>query len=156
MSDIAIVPTQSVEGTTFDFAVKANDVLLDEGLYTATVISLFTDRRVSKEELPALQDQRGWWHDAIAEIPDDKWGSKLWLLEREVKSNVVLTRAVEYANEALAWMLEDEIAATIDVVASYTLKGFLAVEVSIVKPNGEKLNYAFDSQWKAEGNRNGF
>lgn len=153
MSDIALEITRTEFGDRFDFAVANGDLKLDEGLRTAVIVSLFTDRRVTKNEVLLGQDQRGWWADAIAEIPDDLSGSKLWLLEREKQTNETLTRAVEYAKEALQWMIDDEIAETINVVASYPLNGFLKLEIEIQKPDGDKLNYAFDKEWKTEGIR---
>jgi phage gp46-like protein len=153
MSDIALLPTRSDSGDTFDFALSKNDFLLEEGLRTAVIISLFTDKRVSKEEIQDGQEQKGWWADTLSEIQGDQIGSKLWLLEREKQTNEVLTRAIEYATEALAWLIEDEVASKVDVTASYPSRGILAIGVVITRPNGEKLNYAFDNAWKIEGTR---
>lgn len=150
MSDIALEITRSERGDTFDFAKTSSDLKLDEGLRSAVIVSLFTDRRVSKEEVLLGQNQRGYWGDVLLEVQNDKWGSKLWLLEREKQTQETLTRAVEYAKEALQWMIDDEIAASIEVEASYPVAGFLSLEVFIQKPSGEKLNYAFDSEWKVE------
>ena len=153
MSDIAIEISRASQGDTFDFAISNSDIKLDEGLRTAVIISLFTDKRVTKEEVNLGQSQKGWWADTLEEIEGDKWGSKLWLLEREKQTALNLTRAVEYAKEALNWMIEDELADKIDVEASYPINGFLSLQVYIQKPNGEKLNYAFDKEWKIEGAR---
>lgn len=153
MSDIAIEITRSSQGDTFDFALSNSDLKLDEGLRTAVIISLFTDRRVTKDEVLLGQAQRGWWADTLEEIEGDKWGSKLWLLERAKQTTLTLTQAVEYAKEALQWMIDDELADKIDVEASYPINGFLSLSVMIQKPNGEKLNYAFDKEWKIEGAR---
>lgn len=155
MSDIALEITRSERGDTFDFATLSGDLKKDEGLRTAVIISLFTDRRVNKEDVLLGQSQKGWFGDApeLIENVGDAWGSKLWLLEREKQTQVTLTRAVEYAKEALQWMIADEIAATIEVEASYPIAGFLSLEIKIQKPDGEKLNYAFDKEWKVEGTR---
>jgi len=85
MSDIALEITRSERGDTFDFATLSGDLKKDEGLRTAVIISLFTDRRVNKEDVLLGQSQKGWFGDApeLIENVGDAWGSKLWLLERE-------------------------------------------------------------------------
>lgn len=151
MSDIELVPTSTEFGEVFDFGLENNDLKLEEGLRTAIAISLFTDKRVSKDEVSTDQNQRGWWADVISEIKGDEIGSKLWLLEREKQTPEILTRAIGYAKEALNWLIEDEVASTIEVTASFPMRGFLSIAVFITKPNGEKLNYIFDNAWKVEG-----
>lgn len=151
MGDIAIEKTRSENGDTFDFAISKSDLLIDDGLRTAVTISLFTDKRVSKDEIQNGQEQKGWWGDIFAEVDKDQIGSKLWLLDREKQTTETLAKAEEYAKEALQWMLEDEVASSVDVTASYPSRGILSIGVVITRPNGEKLNYAFDNIWKAEG-----
>ena len=66
-----------------DLVIENDDLKIDEGLETAVLISLYTDARVSDEELPAEEAQkRGWWGDIYPDIPNDQIGSKLWLKAR--------------------------------------------------------------------------
>ncbi|WP_324606427.1 phage GP46 family protein [Xenorhabdus nematophila] len=67
----------------------------------------FTDRRaLDSDELPAGAgtDRRGWWGDTFN---TRSIGSRLWLLAREKQLSAVLHRAKAYADEALAWLIDD-------------------------------------------------
>lgn len=89
---------------------RAGDLLADGGLESAVMLSLFTGRRVD--------GQRGWWGDTVAVVPGDEFGSRLWTLSREVDRPTVLRAcAEEYASEALAWLVEDQVAERVDVIA---------------------------------------
>ena len=139
-----------------DPAEKANFVLtngqlsLDDSLYTAVLISLFTDRRAGDDdELPASETwRRGWWADSLAQngiYKRDQIGSRLWLLMRCKATETTRQRAQDYCNEALAWLLEDKMAKTITVSASWidTTGGLLGLAIAITLPNGSAENYNF-------------
>lgn len=88
-------------------------------LASAVVISLFTDKRAPEGWRPDVVDRRGWWGDGIA--PDgekpEAIGSHLWLLRNEVATEEVANLARVYAEEALAWMIRDQVAARIAVTS---------------------------------------
>lgn len=120
-----------------DLHVSAGDLLLDDSLLTAVVVSLFSDRQAEPgDELPAREtDRRGWWADAT--LPDgDRIGSRLWLLAREKQLGSVLARAQEYAEEALAWLVRDGRAASVSVAASNPARGLLFLDVRVSLPDG--------------------
>lgn len=110
----------------------------DDGLRTAVLLSLFLDRRAGAQDpLPdaGTPDRRGWVGDALAAVPGDRIGSRLWLLRREKQLPGVPPRAEIYAREALAWLLEDGIATAVDVAAAWQGRGVLALAVRIA-PQG--------------------
>lgn len=131
----------------------AYDLELDEGLETAVVISLFTDRRADEGDvLPGLgDDRRGWWGDAFPVVAGDQIGSKLWLLAREKQTPAALGRAEQYAREALAWLVEDQVASRVDVVASAPFTGTLWLTVTITRPKARPVQYRFSKAWAAQG-----
>jgi len=132
-----------------DIGVAAGDLARDDGLRTAVIISLFTDAPARDDDpLPAPDDRRGWWGDAIAETPGDVTGSRLWLLRREKKLASVLVRARDYALEALQWMIATGIAAAIEVDASAPRDGVLALSVTIIRPSGPGRQ-TYDFLWEA-------
>ena len=91
------------------------DLLAEDGLDTAILVSLFTDARVREDELPPGHTwRRGWWGDGVDDEPDIT-GSKLWLLRREKATQQVLVRARGYIREALAWMIRDGVAVSLNV-----------------------------------------
>jgi phage gp46-like protein len=136
-----------------DFTVEKTDLALDDGIETAVLISLFTDRRVRVDELPLHEtDRAGWWGDMIADEEGDEIGSKLWLLAREKQTEETLIRYQEYAEQSLAWLVSDGLAQGVEVVASYPRREMVALEVTIQKPQG-KLTFKYSFNWKNEGSK---
>ncbi|MDH0337591.1 phage GP46 family protein [Metapseudomonas otitidis] len=146
MSDIALV----WNGTEADLAIEGGDLVLEEGLQTAAVISLFSDRRARLDDvLPADDgDRRGWVGDAWPRVDGDQIGSRLWLLNREKDVPETLRRAREYARESLAWLIEDGIGASLDVQASVPIRGVLRLELTVNRRDGSTLNHQFDTLWE--------
>lgn len=138
----------------FDMSLLKGDVEKDEGLRTAVILSLFTDQRVTLRELPTGETKRrGWWGDAIPDVQSDRWGSKLWLLDREKQTDEILERAREYSEEALAWMIEDGVAKSVSVSTSYPSRGILRIEVKIERPSRDSESLSFDYAWQGESSR---
>ena len=110
----------------------------DEGLETAVLISLFTDRRASDDDdIPEGADKRGWWGDAYAAITGDVQGSRLWLLARAKMTAKTPADAAGYAKEALQWLLDDGVARSVDVAASVLGRGIVLLNIDIARADGK-------------------
>ena len=133
-----------------DLAISGQSLAEDDGLESAVVISLFTDRRAEDgDALPgAADDKRGWWGDGFAEASGDRIGSRLWLLAREKQLPSVLARARDYAREALAWLIEDGIVREVNVAAEIVRQGVLGLSIDIVRTGRPVARYRFESFWK--------
>ena len=158
--DIRIVWDQDFQEGEFEFDSDIQDLTSDEGLETAVIISLFSDRRAKPDDPlpdPNNPDRRGWWGDlASPDVEGDQIGSRLWLLERSKTLDSVLVQAKEYAQEALQWLIEDKVAAR--VVAETERQNDpgedrLALKVEIHKPDGSVIPFNFEAQWIAQGLR---
>lgn len=127
-------------------------LLQTEGLRTAIVISLWTDRRVDADvEIPAGDgDRRGWWADEFASVDGDKIGSKLWLLDRSTLSLGVAQRAEQYITEALAWMIEDRVASAVKVSVTTVNPDRIEFEIIVTRPSGDNADFKFAHVWDAE------
>lgn len=124
------------DGGCFDLFIENDDFVADNGLETAVVISLFSNRRVTPEQLPDLiTDRQGWWGDMIADVEGDQIGSRLWTLERSKRTVETLRLFEDYTREALDWMIEDGIANEISVTAEYDENGKLVASLRLVRPN---------------------
>ena len=92
-------------------------------LHTATMLALFTDRRLAPDEgdpPDGTGDRRGWWGDAIrlpGEPAETPLGSLLWTLARAPLSDETAARAREMAEEALATLVEQGAVARTEVEA---------------------------------------
>lgn len=150
MSDIALA--WDSEAGAADVRIAANDLQRDDGLETAVFLSLFTDRRAEDgDTLPdSVTDRRGWWGDGVPVVPDDKWGSRLWLLSRAKAEPATAQRAREYAEEALAWLVEDRVTERVDVTSEVLPGGALALAVSVYRPDKDVARYRYDYVWASQ------
>lgn len=133
-----------------DFAVDENGNLkTEDSLQSAVIISLFTDRRAFPEDvLPdahagkhkITQDRRGWAGDALE---DKIIGSRLWLLSRAKQTEETRRAAIEYAQEALQWLIDDKIATDIGITAEWHGQGRLDLKISITLSDGKEFALYF-------------
>lgn len=144
--DIALI--YDAGGQRFDLAIQDGDLMTDEGLETAVILSLFTDRRaLAEDRLPdGTSDRRGYWADAYN---DRLHGSRLWLLCREKVQDEVLRWAREYAKEALAWLIEDKVAESIVVEAWHVRRDTLGLRVMIRRGDRAVLDQQYDYVWQS-------
>ncbi len=140
------------------FSIVDQDLEMDEGLATAVIISLFTDRRAEDDDiLPDSNnmDRRGWWGDLVSPVVlGDQIGSRLWLLERSKTEQEVLLKTKEYAEESLQWMIDDMVAQKVEVDverAEPVGSDRLYFKVYIHKDK-ETQNINFEVQWDATAN----
>lgn len=134
----------------FDMAIKNGDIATDDGLLTAVFVSLFTDRRANDDDVipDGTGDQRGSWQDQYLDVPDDLQGSRLWLLSREKELPDVLERARMYAEEALAWSIEDGVARSVSVSTEWVKPGVLGLLLDMRLMDGTRfeavINYPLE------------
>jgi phage gp46-like protein len=152
MADIRTVFIDLERGA--DYAIESMLLQQDDGLDTAVILSLFTDRRADDDDsIPGgSDDKRGAWVDSFSDVENDKFGSRLWLLESAKLLPETVNRVREYCAEALNWMVQDGVAKAVNVTAqiirNYPL-GIIAAEIDIVKPDGTTTRYKFDKLWSA-------
>lgn len=150
MSDIALAWDSLFLAT--DLTLVRDDLKTDEGLRTAILISLFSDRRAEPgDEIPAGDDLRGWWGDDFPSVGGDKIGSRLWLLSRSKDTANVLARAESYAREALQWLIDDLVAQSVTATATRLteVRGY-RLTIAVQRPGRETTTYQFDRVWDAE------
>lgn len=143
MSDIALklFGGDGAPVTLFDVLLNgAGDLQSDAGLETAVILSLFLDRRaLTSDTLPdATDDRRGWWADVLG-ASGDRIGSRLWLISRATLPNPqTLGQARAYAEEALAWMVEDGVARRVIATATRLAANRLGLAIEIHRGDGTK------------------
>lgn len=138
-----------------DLEELPGDLATDPGLGTAVFISLWTDRRADDDdELDDPEDRRGCWMDILEEDTEpDYIGSKLWQIIRSTSTQENMLKAKEYAEECLAWMIEDEVAISIDITVLKfgTPSNYrMGIIVAIHKSDGKDEVFKYDDLWIAE------
>lgn len=137
------------EDGTIDIEIVDGDLRGDETLETSALISMFTDQRITDDELPDGQiSKRGWWGDMFTKIDGDQIGSKVWLFERNTITNSHLAQIEDKVVQGFDWMLKDGVAQSVACTAvrngTYTVK----ISVSIKRPDGtdDKFSAIWDTQ----------
>lgn len=133
----------------YDLRIDGYDLATEAGLRSAVIVSLFSDARAAPEDVQGGEDRRGWWADAWPEVAEDETGSLLWLLGRSKTTTEVLRQAEEHAEQALAWLVEDEVASQISATAERVQRDHLALTIDIMRPSGEAMQLRFEDLWKA-------
>lgn len=141
MTDVAL---QQLGVGQFGIGVTADDLLADDGLETAVVISIFSDRRLPDGTAPndGTNNPRGWWGD-IGDPDGVPIGSLLWLLWREKVLPETVARAKEYCQQALRWMIDDGIARAVSVTAERAGLSQISIGIEIARPSGEVRRFAY-------------
>jgi len=133
-----------------DLKVVNGDYVADDGLENLAIISLFSNRFVEKEDLPANTfTQEGWWADDLLETQGDRFGSRLWIFDRIGKLNVETANGMEDAcREALQWMIEIGLADRIKVSSEVVQNVQITLMIDIFRPQGDNipLKFIWDAQ----------
>ncbi len=148
MSDIRTAFTDF----TGDWLLAGPSLAQDDGLETAVIISLFSDRRAKpSDKLPgAPDDRRGWWGDSFPAVRGDRIGSRLWLLHRSKQLPEVVALARDYARESLRWLVDDGVARRVNVTAEVVRNGVLGLGIEIVRASKPVAQYRFETFWKGQ------
>jgi phage gp46-like protein len=154
MSDIKLDFNPKTLLFDIGFNDVSDDVDIDTTLKTAVLISLFTDRRASVDDILPYEgaDRRGWWGDNFSDIPHDQIGSRLWLFERESLTQGVVNGIKEAAEKSLQWLIDDGVASRIDVETEIRALGSvndtIALGIVIHKPDSTKEIINFENVWE--------
>lgn len=147
MSDIAL----SFDGANAraDWTITAGQVVTGSDLQTAVLVSLFTDRVLDPDQTPpdGSDDRRGWWADTYRDQP---LGSLLWTLERAVKSDSarLLAYAQKACIDALQWLVDDGVAATVRVQTNWLTPTEIGIVVTITEPTGTISTFQYAYAWQ--------
>ena len=131
-----------------DWSFANGDLVTSNGigdLQNAVTLSLFTDRRCANDFVPWDGNRRGWWGDTYLDTP---LGSRLWQLERakKVGNTNLLLQARDYCKEALQWLVDDGIVATVGVSVNWISKDAIGIVVNVTEPV-QRSNIVFSYSW---------
>lgn len=138
-----------------DLNIENGDLQHRQALHSAICICLFTDRRLPNDQKPfdESDDRRGWAGDGF-DIDKRKGeralGSLLWTLWRRHLSYEIGKLAEFYALESLQTLIQQGVAARIDVKArTYPSEGRLELMVDVYALDGRIIyDHIFERQWK--------
>ena len=124
-----------------DIVLEGEALLMEGGLVSAILVSLFSDARAPEDSDLAKSDPRGWWPDDVT----DRYGSLLWLLQREKITPEILSKAKAWTATALSWLTEDGIAERVEVEVERQGLDRVAIGVKLYRGNARRWNYLWDA-----------
>lgn len=136
MSDITLLYDE--EALRCEWSVGTGDIVCGNDLQTAILISLFTDRLADASDETDDGNRRGWWGDLEQ---DYRVGSRLWLLRRQKLTTQVALKAEAYAREALQWLKDDGVVASLDVEAWIVPPDRLYMTIAYQRPDADTTEY---------------
>ncbi|QLR42793.1 phage GP46 family protein [Enterobacter sp. RHBSTW-00994] len=113
-------------------------------LTRAVVISLFTHRRADPDD--NVDVPMGWWGDTWPVVENDRYGSKLWLLQRSKLTNALVNTVRNYLREALQWMLDDGVVSRVDIDIQRTGINELGNRIVLWRRDGP-VTISFNDLW---------
>jgi phage gp46-like protein len=124
--------------TTGDWNLVPGDVQSGDDLESAVLISLFTDRRAEASDVvpDGSNDRRGWWGDSGSLY---LIGSRLWLLRRAKQIPAVLSTAQGYCTEALQWLIDDGVVASVTAVCTFIALGMMGILINLYQQDGSLI-----------------
>ena len=142
MTDLAI---HAINDTDLDLVLTGGELLPDDSLLPAVMASLLTDREFAAA---ADGDRRGWWGDSVLANPDDRDGAHLWRLARRRLSEGTVREAEQSAREALAWLVDDAVAQSVQVSAHVSANDRIDLAITLQRPEGVE-RYRLADLWDA-------
>lgn len=118
-------------------------------LTRAVVISLFTHRRADPDDNADVP--MGWWGDTWPMMANDRYGSKLWLLQRSKLTNALVNTVRMYIRESLQWMLDDGVVSRIDIDIQRTGINELGNSIVLWRRDGP-VTISFNDFWSVIAN----
>lgn len=134
MQSIDLKITKDTDGI-YDIGIENGDFALIDSFDTSITCALLTDARADANEVLQSQRRRGWWGNQFASyFPDYQIGSKLWLLDQARNTQNTLNSAIDYARNALQWLVDDGHADNIIVNGTRNSSG-ISLVVQILRGN---------------------
>lgn len=132
--------------------VTDTDLEKDAGFETAMLISLFSDARLTLDEINQAHlndnDLRGYWADALS---GENTGSKLRLLSRSKVTPKLLDQIISYAKEAWQWMIDEGAVKEFKINAQREEDNSITISVQVYRPNAiESSTFKFSLNWSAQ------
>lgn len=135
-----------------DWDLTFGDLSVDSGIHSCVLLSLFTDRIAPPDWMPPVGSpggRRGWWGDSYEPSPI---GSRLWTLNRAVKTDgtTLLAMAKDYCNEALQWLIDSSVAASISVVTFWAARQVIGIAITVTAPKSPPQTFQYQWAWQPQ------
>ena len=134
--------TGTLQNPNWDISTSGGDVVTDSGLQTAVYISLFTDA------YDPDANAGGYWGDTVDDQPN---GSRLWTLARSVIDDNLPAKIEAICEEALQWLIDNNIAQSVDVTATVVgpnNPNAVSIQINITQADASTLSMTYAYNWQ--------
>jgi len=141
----------SKDATTslFDISLTDGDFTLVDSFDTSITVALFADARAAASEVLPAELRRGWWGNQFGDDPTFQLGSKLWLIEQARNNQDTLNSAIDFAQNSLQWLVDDDHAEDVEVTGEQTSTG-IGLTVKIARDQS-RVDTKFYDLWENSG-----
>lgn len=129
MSDLYLKPTEFGGEIEYD---SRNDFILTDGLFTACYISLFSEP---------------YWGNSILPVENRLVSTLNQLFERPISSNT-RNQAIRITENALNWLIENDIASEIQVDCKIQNISTIIIIVKIIQPDENIQEFGYTLNWR--------
>ena len=129
MSDLYLKPTEFGGEVEYD---SRNDFILTDGLFTACYISLFSEP---------------YWGNSILPVENRLVSTLNQLFERPISSNT-RNQAIRITENALNWLIENDIASEIQVDCEIQNISTIIIIVKIIQPDDNIQEFEYTLNWR--------
>ena len=117
--DIDVKLIQDSKTGIWDIDLDENgDLVRDISFGTTIVLSVIGEKRATETEVPTPEFRRGWIGNLLSDVSGFEQGSKGWLFKQSRINSETATGISNFHQEALDWMIEDNLAKTVEVTAT--------------------------------------
>ena len=129
MSDLYLRPTEYGGEIEYD---SRNDYVLTDGLFTACYVSLFSEP---------------YWGNSILPVENRLVSTLNQLFERPISSST-RNQAIRITENALNWLIENDIASEIQVDCEIQNISTIIIVVRILQPDRELQEFGYTLNWQ--------
>lgn len=134
----------------YDFEwTESGDISTGQTLDTYILMCIFEEARATPAEIPESSQRRGWVGNEST--PGFEQGAKAWQFEQERVTGTVLAELGAVIRNSLQPMLDESIAASVEVETPFLRNGKVCVFINLGR-DGSKVDRRFFELWDNTGN----
>ena len=99
------------------------DFVTTDGLDTAILMSILSEKRADSSEIVTPEHRGGDWSNELNDIVDYEVGSKFWLLYQARANEESLNFGIGAIEEGLQWMIDDELIKEVESLGTIQYRG---------------------------------
>lgn len=143
MADIKLDHVTSPEGDNYyDITFTDGNFTLTYGLLTAFLMSIFCEQRDNSIEVP--QNRGGWAGNELQPIAGFQQGSLIWTLYQSIADEDAATKAQQFIENGLQWLIDDLIAKDVQAEVSVVANNKLQAKITVIQNDDTEFVNFYD------------